>query len=201
MHFSTFTHFACAITPVWLPEHEVDRCWANSQTWIWKASGDLLSLTKLCVTISVGTTRHLLPMTTPAGGKHHHRMSSSAPGILDVIQFQCNMETVWITQPVCNMFEAKHHLKRWVKHRRRALRGGTCLSCAVARSCRSSFCTTVVACEATPWSENFFLKISFQPNIIPRVLIFLIKQTDGVWTSVMSTGIFFFLFNLQDRTE
>lgn len=29
--------------------------------------------------------------------------------------------------------------------------GGTCLSCAVARSCHSSFCRTAVACEATPF--------------------------------------------------
>lgn len=60
----------------------------------------------------------------------------------------------------------KHHLKLWVRCCW-APHGGTCLSCAVARSCHSSFCPTAVARKATPflkewnpWERPFLNSIS-----------------------------------------
>lgn len=58
-------------------------------------------------------------------------------------------------------FETKHLLKLCVECCW-ALHGGTCLSCAVARSCHSSFCPTVVARKATPFlTTEIVSKIPF----------------------------------------
>lgn len=134
------------------------------------------SLTKLCA-VGVGTTSHLLPMTTPVGCtqlRHHHLMSSRAletqeyrtlflnsdvyfPCIV-LISAQSNgsnsplrgkQRGLWHPKHFRSAFEMKHHLKLWVNCC--GLHGGTCLSWAVARSCHSSFCPTVVARKATPF--------------------------------------------------
>lgn len=167
-----------AIEPL---RHEAGRCRADLAF----ADRDLegmqrlaftLSLTKPCA-VGVGTSRHLLPMTTTAGAPRHHHLSLgelTTHSVAMTRQFICNVGVsivIWsiltITLNYDNSevilvkcwcvwdlkqfeLDLKWNITKSCEWSGAALHGRTCLSWTVAISCHSSSFPTVVAHTATP---------------------------------------------------